>query len=116
MDLGLAGKSALVTGSSAGIGLAIAGALHREGASVLITGRDRERLENARRLLNGQHGSGAPIEVFAGDMTDAATVDACVAYARQVFGRLDVLVANVGGGRMPPGFDAAADVWDGAMR
>src|SRR5581483_7142820 len=102
MDLGLSGKTALVTGSSAGIGLAIASALRREGASVLITGRDRDRLEAARRSLAAQGDAGAAmVEMFAADMTDPVAVDACLAHARRVWGRLDVLVANVGGGRMP---------------
>ena len=51
MDLGLAGKNAIITGGSAGIGLACAKALLREGANVIIIGRNEERLENAISAL-----------------------------------------------------------------
>jgi NAD(P)-dependent dehydrogenase (short-subunit alcohol dehydrogenase family) len=59
MDLQLNGKKALVSGSTAGIGLAIATVLAREGASVVIAGRSRERLQKARESIRSSLHNGA---------------------------------------------------------
>jgi 3-oxoacyl-[acyl-carrier protein] reductase len=118
MDLALRGRTVLVAGSSAGIGLAIARAFRDEGASVLITGRDRHRLDAARQALLA-HGGGVEtqtLESFAGDLTDGAVVEACIEHARAAWGRLDVLVANVGTGRMPRDWSAGPEVWEAALR
>jgi len=56
MDPQLRGKRALVTGSTAGIGFAAAAGLHREGASVLLNGRTRERVEEAVQKIRGTGG------------------------------------------------------------
>jgi 3-oxoacyl-[acyl-carrier protein] reductase len=118
MDLALCERTVLIAGSTAGIGLAIARAFRQEGASVLITGRNRERLAAAKESLLGDvpaAGEGT-VESFAGDMADGATVEACVAQARAAWGRLDVVVANVGTGKMRPDWDAGPEVWDLALR
>jgi NAD(P)-dependent dehydrogenase (short-subunit alcohol dehydrogenase family) len=59
MDLQLEGKTALVTGSTAGIGLAIATALAQEGASVIINGRTQQRVDNAVSTSGAAHGIAA---------------------------------------------------------
>jgi 3-oxoacyl-[acyl-carrier protein] reductase len=118
MELALRERTALIAGSSAGIGLAIARAFRQEGTSVLITGRNPERLAAAKESLLGDvpaYGE-ATVESFAGDMSDGAAVQACVAHARAVWGRLDVAVANVGTGKMRPEWDAGPEVWDLALR
>ena len=74
MDLHLAGKSALVTGSTAGIGFAIAQGLAREGAEVLINGRTQERVDIAVATIKKKFPD-ARVEGFAGDLGQAAVAD-----------------------------------------
>jgi 3-oxoacyl-[acyl-carrier protein] reductase len=98
MDLGLKNKNAAVTGSSQGIGFAIAEALAREGCNVAISARGADKLEEARTKL-AKHGTRvvAITADFSGD-------DGCkhfVAEAVRQLGGLDILVNNVGG--MIPG-------------
>ncbi|GFE60136.1 SDR family NAD(P)-dependent oxidoreductase [Geobacter sp. AOG2] len=91
MDLQLNGKKALVSGSTKGIGLAIAIALAREGAHVVINGRSDDALTAAL----GQIRSAVPnaeVEGFHGDLSQAADVDRL----RRVLPALDVLVNNLG--------------------
>ena len=91
MDLQLKAKTALVTGSTAGIGLAIARALAREGASVVITGRTQERvddaIENVRREIRDVKISG-----IAADLATPDGISKCIQGVRTV----DVLVNNLG--------------------
>jgi 3-oxoacyl-[acyl-carrier protein] reductase len=104
MDLGLAGKVALVTGGSRGIGHAIARALADEGCRLAINARDEATLAAAAREI------GPAATAHAGDVTDPATARAVVDAARAAHGGLDVLVANVGdGASVPPGAETAAE-------
>ena len=93
MDLGLAGKVALVTGSSRGIGRGVAVALAREGCSLVLHGRDRAALDEVGAEI-GKLGRKAVIE--ANDLTAAGSPDALVAATQKNFGRLDILVNNAG--------------------
>ena len=100
-------KVALVTGASSGIGRAMAMALATEGASVALTGRSRERLDEIAEQLPG-----GPHLVIAADLATPAEVDRVVAETLARFGRVDILLANAG--IYIPG-DAAegdADRWD----
>jgi NAD(P)-dependent dehydrogenase (short-subunit alcohol dehydrogenase family) len=91
MDLQLAGRRALVTGSTAGIGWAIARELAAEGAHVVVNGRDAARTaEAAERIRAGV--SGARVDAVAADLADAA---GCAALA-EAAGEVDVLVNNLG--------------------
>jgi len=90
MDLQLKNRLALVTGSTAGIGLAIAEALAREGARVIINGRKQDAVDAVVAQLREQTGAG--IEGFAGDLTTAAAADAL--HAR--FPAVEILVNNLG--------------------
>ncbi len=95
MDLGLEGKTALVTGASSGLGLAIAQALAREGASVAMAARGRERLERAAAdVSRASRHRALPI---AGDVSVAADAERLVTETRESLGPIDVLVANAGG-------------------
>ena len=105
MDLGIAGKVALVTASSKGLGLASARALAADGARVVICGRDGDTLSAAEASLRAD---GAEVLAVPADVTDPATPAALVAATLERFGRLDILVANAGG---PPA-GRALDVTD----
>ena len=93
MDLGLKGRTAIVCGASAGLGLATAEALAEEGANVAMLGRRREQLEqNADRI-------GAL--AVRGDVTNAADLQRLVELTVQAFEGIDIVVWNAGG--PPPG-------------
>ncbi len=89
MDLRLTDRVCLVTGSTSGIGLATAELLAEEGARVIVTGRDPERVDGARRR------AGASLGVVC-DLAEPATPEALVVEALEAFGRIDCLVNNVG--------------------
>ena len=90
MDLKLKDKLALVTGSTAGIGFAIAGALAGEGARVIVNGRTQTAVDEAVAALRSD--TGAAVEGFAGDLTTAAAADELFARHPQV----EILVNNLG--------------------
>lgn len=110
MQLGLAGKSVIVSGSSRGIGLAIAHAFLSEGARVLITGRDPDILEAARSKLASEF-SDDDIATQAGDMTDPDVIASSLSLSEKSFGGVDVVVANVGSGKGTMGWDPSSDDW-----
>jgi 3-oxoacyl-[acyl-carrier protein] reductase len=95
MDLGLLGKTAIVTGASAGLGLACARELAREGANVAICARSADGVEAAVEELRGL-GDGA-VEGRALDVVDYAEVGEWVDAVAERFGSLDVVIANAGG-------------------
>ena len=91
----LAGRSALVTGSTSGIGHAIAQAFAREGANVMLNGfGDPKEIEALRAGLEQSHG--VKVLYHAADMTRPAEIAAMVAEAEQRLGTVDVLVNNAG--------------------
>ncbi|MEX2984184.1 SDR family NAD(P)-dependent oxidoreductase [Streptomyces sp. C36] len=89
----LAGRAALVTGSSRGLGLLIARELARRGCSVLLCARDEEELASAAEMLRGE---AAPVTYLACDVTDKHAPQRLVAAAHEAFGGLDILVNNAG--------------------
>lgn len=104
MKLDLSEKVALVTGSSKGIGLAIAQTLHAEGCRVALNGRNEADLTVATTQLDGSIG-------VVGDVTEPAEAQRIVAEVLRTFGRLDILVCNVGSGRSVPPGNETADEW-----
>jgi 3-oxoacyl-[acyl-carrier protein] reductase len=93
MDLGLGGRTALVCGASAGIGLACAEALAEEGANVVVLARRREELEREAARIGAL--------AVPGDVREPADLERAVAAAVESYGGLDVLIPNSGG--PPPG-------------
>ncbi|MBE5528323.1 oxidoreductase [Laribacter hongkongensis] len=105
MQLQLQGKSVLVTGSSKGIGRAIAEAFLAEGAQVAFNGRDADVLE---RIVAAQ--TAGPAVAIDGDVSNPEQAHEVVRRVLQAFGKLDVLVCNVGSGRsVPPGAESNAE-------
>ena len=95
MDLGIAGRHAIVGASSAGLGFACAQALAREGVHVVINGRDPQRLEDAATTLRAE--SSVTVDTVVGDIADPATRAALITTCTEP----DILVTNNGG--PPPG-------------
>src|SRR5215210_6913668 len=89
MDLGIAGRVALVTGASKGIGRAIAAELAAEGARVAVSSRSAERIEAAAREVGGA--------AFIHDSADLDGVARLVAGVEERLGPVDILVCNTGG-------------------
>lgn len=94
MDLQLAGKVALVTGGSKGIGRAVAAQLASEGADVVVTARHLEPLERAAQDIASR--TGRQVVPMAGDMSVTADVNRCVEATLERFGRIDILVTCAG--------------------
>ena len=90
MRIDLSGRVALVTGSTRGIGHAIATALAAAGASVAVVGRDRARAEEVAAQLGGS------ARGFGCDVSDVAAVTALIEATESAFGALDILVNNAG--------------------
>lgn len=109
----LDGRLALVTGSSAGIGLAIARGLAQAGARVVLNGRDPVRLAQAEALLRGE---GLAVESRGFDVTDRAAVDAAIDAIERETGAIDILVNNAGMQRRAPFAEFAQADWDELMR
>jgi NAD(P)-dependent dehydrogenase (short-subunit alcohol dehydrogenase family) len=111
MELELTGKRALVTGSSSGIGVAIARALAAEGASVVVHGRNEER---AQAVAEGIAAAGGTAAVVCGDLSTAAGAEGVADGALAAFGGIDILVNNAGGqgeSKNPSWFTTAPEAW-----
>jgi 3-oxoacyl-[acyl-carrier protein] reductase len=108
----LAGKTALITGASAGIGWATALAFAAKGANVVVTARREQRLRELCDLIAVQGGRAV---YRAGDAADEATAQACVALALEQFGRLDILINNAGAGNYKNLVDTSAAEYDALM-
>ncbi|MBD2213690.1 SDR family oxidoreductase [Nostoc linckia FACHB-104] len=111
LELKLAGKTAIVTGGSAGIGLAIAKALYSEGVNVVIAARNPERLENAVSAIQSLPTPGAKVISISADLTQAESVDKVVSTTLAQFGQIDILVNNAGSARAGSFLDLSDDVF-----
>ena len=104
----LSGRLALVTGSSQGLGLALARALAEAGAAVVLNARSPERLEQARAALAAE---GHTVHARAFDVTDADAVEAGVAAIEREIGPIDILVSNAGLQHRAPFAEFPLDAW-----
>lgn len=108
MDLGIAGKIALVTGASSGLGRATALALAAEGAKVAVAARRREALEAVAADIAAAGGEALPVML---DLADASAIDAAVAEVEARLGLVDILVANTGGPPPHTAAGASPELW-----
>jgi 2-dehydro-3-deoxy-D-gluconate 5-dehydrogenase len=105
MDLGLAGKTAVVTGGSRGIGRGIVDAFVEEGMTVLAVARASDELDTL-----GAHPSGQ-VHTHIADLADPAAAGGVAAHALDLFDNVDVLVNNAGGSRRGPFRELSHDDW-----
>ena len=109
----LAGKSALVTGSSSGIGRAIALALGRDGAAVTVNYLQSKNERDARAVALRIDQAGGRAQIIRADVSDNADLDRMVDEAQRFGGGLDVIVAAAGGSvAFRPVKDTSAEDWD----
>lgn len=104
MDLGLKGKTAVITGGSGGIGQGLVLEYAREGLNVVSASRDAATGEKLAKKAEEQ-GLEGRILAISTDVTDRASVDAMVAACHEEFGLVDVLVNNAGGASEPAAFE-----------
>jgi 3-hydroxybutyrate dehydrogenase len=111
MSKSLAGKTALITGSTSGIGLAYAKVLAGEGANVVINGfGDADAIEKERLELESLSGAKA---LYSGhDLTKADEIEAMMAQAAEAFGGVDILINNAGTQHVSPVEDFPVDKWN----
>lgn len=114
MDLKLAGRTALVTGASAGIGIGIAECLAREGARLMLAGRNREALDRVATRATELGAQSAAVAV-----ADIATEDGCRTVVEAALdaldGRVDILVNNAGGSRPLGNAEETEAFWEEAQ-
>ena len=110
MDLALEKQVVFVAGSSRGIGRSIGEALLSEGASVVLTGRDKSSLENTRIAFENA-GHGARMLAIDGDFSIHGVIAPAIERTVQKFGRIDHLVVNLGSGAGKPGWDQGEQEW-----
>lgn len=106
----LKGKTAVVTGSTSGIGLGIAQALAREGANIVLNGFGD--VDGARASIEAL---GVPVTYHGADMSRPAGIEAMMQHAAQTFGRVDILVNNAGIQHVARVEDFPPEKWDAIL-
>ena len=113
MDLGIAGRVALVTGASRGIGFACAKALAAEGCAVAVVSRSPKGIERAAEDLRA---AGARAVGLPGDVADPLAPQQLVASVEDALGPVDILVANAGGPPQGGFMDVGSEDWERAVQ
>jgi len=96
LELHLSGKTAIVTGGSAGIGLATAKALYSEGVNVVIAARNQERLDQALIDIQSIPKSNSKVIGISADLTKAEDIEKVVSTTLEQFGKVEILINNAG--------------------
>jgi len=109
----LSGKRALVTGSSSGIGFALARGLAGAGAKVILNGRNEARLAEAVALLRGE---GLSVDAMSFDVTSSSSVSAAIEKIEREDGPIDILINNAGMQRRAPLDQFSHEQWQELMR
>ncbi len=109
MDLDLAGKTALITGASLGLGRAMAEAFHGAGANVALLARREDVLARASAEIDAA--AGGKVGAYPCDVTDPTAIEAAVAQATSDLGDIDILVNNAGQSQTGPFEDLTDEVW-----
>lgn len=109
----LSGRRALITGSSAGIGLALAKGLAQAGADIILNGRDPRRIEQAAAQLRAQ---GVASHAACFDVTSADDVEAAIERIERDIGAIDILVNNAGMQRRAPLEQFSHVQWEALMK
>ena len=104
----LSGRVALVTGGGTGIGKAVACAMAKQGARIVIASRNAPRLEAVAEELREEGHSVLPVSV---DVRDTASIRSCVARIHEQWGQVHILVNNAGASGMTPMDDADESLW-----
>ena len=111
VDYGLQGQTAIITGSTSGIGQGLAQALAEQGVNIILNGfGDPAKIEAERRAM--QDATNAAIRYHGADMTKPAEIADMVDFARREFGRLDILVNNAGIQHVAPVEEFPDEKWD----
>ena len=113
MDLGIRGKTALVCGSSQGLGRAIANALAMEGVDLAINSRSPDKLKVVQAEII--EATGANVVGITADLTDRGEANSLVAQTEEAFGKIDMLVTNPGGPPAGPFESHSPEVWSHAI-
>ena len=114
MDLGLKGKVALVAAASRGLGRAVAEELAREGSSLILCSRGADALDAAAESICKKYE--VPVVAVAADLSVTANVERVVNAGLERFGRIDILVTNIGGPPAGKFEDLSGEVWEQATR
>jgi len=114
MDLDIEENVALTTASSSGLGFASAQALVRDGANVVINGRDGDSLAEAKADLEAEAAGDASVVAVEGDIMDPDDLDRLVETTLDEFGRLDHLVTSAGGPPSGAFLDTDDEDWGAA--
>ena len=115
MDLGIKGKTALITAASKGIGLACATALAREGATLCLASRLEDNLNLAAEKIKNLY-SDTAIHLFPVDMSNPDHVKRLCARIKEEVGNPDIIVNNTGGPKPGGFFDLSLEDWDTGYR
>lgn len=109
MDLGIAGRTALVTGASRGIGRAVALALAAEGMHVMLVARDKDLLSELRDEITQ---AGHRADMLSVDLRDPRSAAQCIDAVEKTFGGLDLLVNNAGDTKHGDFFELTDEDWE----
>jgi NAD(P)-dependent dehydrogenase (short-subunit alcohol dehydrogenase family) len=114
--MNLAGKVALITGGSRGLGLVLARLLTEKGVKVVLCARDAEELKRAQQTLVGGNIPAGAVSIYTCDVTDATQVKGTVLAARDRYGQIDILINNAGTIEVGPMEEMTDSDFEGAMR